>query len=162
MYTVSSPRSPARGRAAHEGRFSAAGSPLENDQIIKPCVEELVIQPIKPSALFAPRKNASVSYPPPMVLSFYLNSCAAASMFARAENVLRKRKSARHGRFFFDFSDAEQLALLRRELLLGEHAGVQQRFVLLSFSTVLDAPPACAGPRSAPRRRRRSPARRGR
>ena len=26
------------------------------------------------------------------------------------------------------FSDAEQLALLRRELLLGEHAGVQQRF----------------------------------
>ena len=43
------------------------------------------------------------------------------------------KKSARLGRFSHAFSDAEQLALLRRKLLLGDDAGVKQRLILLEL-----------------------------
>ena len=43
------------------------------------------------------------------------------------------KKSARLGRFSYAFSDAEQLALLRRKLLLGDDAGVEQRLILLEL-----------------------------
>ena len=43
------------------------------------------------------------------------------------------KKSARLGRFSHAFSDAEQLALLRRKLLLGDDAGVEQRLILLEL-----------------------------
>ena len=42
-------------------------------------------------------------------------------------------KSARLGRFSHAFSDTEQLALLRRKLLLGDDAGVEQRLILLEL-----------------------------
>ena len=46
-----------RGHAAHEGRFAAAGAALENDWVVELCIKELFIQPVKTSALFAPRKK---------------------------------------------------------------------------------------------------------
>ena len=124
-----------RGYAAHEGRFAAAGSPLEDDQIVKPCVEELVIQPIKTlRAVRAEEKMRLFHGPPPMVLvsiSTYarrrVHVCVDGKCFAQ------KGKAPVTDAFPLIFSDAEQLALLRRELLLGEHAGVQQRFVLLEL-----------------------------
>ena len=72
--------------------------------------------------------------PPPMVLvstSTYarrrIHVCAAVKLLDA------NKKSARLGRFSHAFSDAEQLALLRRKLLLGDDAGVEQRLILLEL-----------------------------
>ena len=72
--------------------------------------------------------------PPPMVLvptSTYarrrVHVCAAVKLLDA------NKKSARLGRFSHAFSDAEQLALLRRKLLLGDDAGVEQRLILLEL-----------------------------
>ena len=124
-----------RGRAAHKGRFAAAGRPLENDQVVELCIKELVIQPIKTlRAVRAEEKMRLFHGPPPMVLvsiSTYarrrIHVCAAVKLLDA------NKKSARLGRFSYAFSDAEQLALLRRKLLLGDDAGVEQRFVLLEL-----------------------------
>ena len=124
-----------RGRPAHEGRFAAAGRPLENDQIVKPCVEELVIQPIKTlRAVRAEEKMRLFHGPPPMVLvsiSTYarrrVHVCVDGKCFAQ------KGKAPVTDAFPLIFSDAEQLALLRRKLLLGDDAGVEQRLILLEL-----------------------------
>ena len=72
--------------------------------------------------------------PPPMVLvsiSTYarrrVHVCAAVKLLDA------NKKSARLGRFSHAFSVAEQLALLRRKLLLGDDAGVEQRLILLEL-----------------------------
>ena len=124
-----------RGRTAHEGRFAAAGRPLENDQVVELCIKELVIQPIKTlRAVRAEEEMRMLHGPPPMVLvstSTYarrrIHVCAAVKLLDA------NKKSARLGRFSHAFSDAEQLALLRRKLLLGDDAGVEQRLILLEL-----------------------------
>ena len=72
--------------------------------------------------------------PPPMVL-------VSTSTYARrrvpcltvGKCFAQKGKAPVTYAFPLIFSDAEQLALLRRKLLLGDDAGVAQRFVLLEL-----------------------------
>ena len=124
-----------RGRAAHKGRFAAAGAALENDQVVELCIKELFIQPVKTlRAVRAEEEMCMLHGPPPMVLvptSTYarrrIHVCAAVKLLDA------NKKSARLGRFSHAFSDAEQLALLRRKLLLGDDAGVEQRLILLEL-----------------------------
>ena len=47
VYALQSALLQRRGRAAHEGRFAAAGAALENDQVVELCIKELFIQPVK-------------------------------------------------------------------------------------------------------------------
>ena len=72
--------------------------------------------------------------PPPMVLVSTLTYVRRRVHVCAAVKLLdANKKSARLGRFSHAFSDAEQLALLRRKLLLGDDAGVKQRLILLEL-----------------------------
>ena len=124
-----------RGHAAHEGRFAAAGAALENDQVVELCIKELFIQPLKTlRAVRAEEKMRMLHGPPPMVLVSTLTYVRRRVHVCAAVKLLdANKKSARLGRFSHAFSDAEQLALLRRKLLLGDDAGVEQRLILLEL-----------------------------
>ena len=72
--------------------------------------------------------------PPQMVLVSTLTYARRRVHVCAAVKLLdANKKSARLGRFSHAFSDAEQLALLRRKLLLGDDAGVEQRLILLEL-----------------------------
>ena len=72
--------------------------------------------------------------PSPMVLVSTLTYARRRVHVCAAVKLLdANKKSARLGRFSHAFSDVEQLALLRRKLLLGDDAGVEQRLILLEL-----------------------------